>query len=68
MDLFLLYHKSYSIIMVFNIHSILHYIKCIREMDSSDNSDTKVSKATYKGIIQDGYRSFNISNNILLML
>jgi hypothetical protein len=37
-------------------------------MDFSDSSDTKVSKATHKGIIQDGYHSFNLFNYILLML
>jgi hypothetical protein len=68
MHLFLLYRKSYSINIVPNIHTILHSIKCTREMDFSDSSDTKVSKATHKGIIQDGYHSFNLFNYILLIL
>jgi len=68
MDLFQQYRESHSIITVPNIHSLLHYIKCIRVIDSADNSDNKVSKATHKGLIQDGYHSFNIFNYFLLML
>jgi hypothetical protein len=43
--LFLPYRKSHSISMIRKIHSLLHYIECIREMGSAHNSDTVISEA-----------------------
>jgi len=59
--LFLPYRKSHSMRMIPKIHSLLHYIECIREMGSADNSDTEISEATHKNLIKDGYR---FSNNV----
>jgi len=59
--LFLPYRKSHSMRMIPKIQSLLHYIECIREMGSADNSDTKISEATHKNLIKDGYR---FSNNV----
>jgi hypothetical protein len=50
------------------IHSLLHYIECIREMGSADNSDTEISEAAHKNLIKDGYRSSNKVNYIPQML
>jgi len=66
--LFLPYRKSHSMSKIPKIHSLLHYIKCIREMGSANNSDTKISKAAHKNLIKDGYHSSNEINYILQML
>jgi len=66
--LFLPYCKSHSISKIPKIHSLLHYIKCIREMGSADNSDTEISEAVHKNLIKDGYRSSNKVNYIPQML
>jgi len=58
---FLLYRKRHSMSNIPKIHSLLHYIECIREMGSADNSDTEISEAAHKNIIMDSYRS---SNNV----
>jgi len=57
--LFLPYRKSHSMSKIPKIHSLLHYIECIREMGSADNSDTEISEAAHKNLIKDGYRSSN---------
>ena len=46
--LFLPDRKSHSMRMIPKIHSLLYYIKCIREMGSADNSDTELSEAAHK--------------------
>jgi len=56
--LFLPYRKSHSMSKIPKTHSLLHYIKCIREMDSADNSDTEISEAAQKNLIKDGYHFF----------
>jgi len=56
---FLPYCKSHSISKMRTIHTLLHYIECTREMGSADNSDTKISGATYKNLIKGGYHSTN---------
>jgi len=66
--LFLPYRKSHSMSKIPNIHSLLHYIECIREMGSANNSDTKISEATHKNLIKDGYHSFNKVTYIPQML
>jgi hypothetical protein len=50
------------------IHSLLHYIECIREMGSADNSDTEISEAAHKNLFTDGYRFSNKVNYIPQML
>ncbi|KAF8249092.1 hypothetical protein K440DRAFT_544705, partial [Wilcoxina mikolae CBS 423.85] len=50
------------------IHSLFHYIECIKEMYSADNSDTEVSESTHKNLIKDGYCSSNKVNYIPQML
>jgi len=62
--LFLPYHKSHSMSKIPKIHSLLHYIKCIREMGSANNSDTEISEAAHQNIIKDGYRYSNKVNYI----
>jgi hypothetical protein len=66
--LFLLYRKSHSMSKIPKIHFLLHYIKCIREMGSADNSDTEISEVAHKNLIKDGYRSSNMVNYIPQML
>jgi len=39
--------------MIPKIHSLLHYIECISVMGSADNSDTEISEATHKKLIND---------------
>ena len=50
------------------IHSLLHYIECIREMGSANNSDTAISEAAHKNLIKNGYSSSNKVNYIPQML
>jgi len=66
--LFLPYRKSHRMSNIPNIDSLLHYIECIREMGSADNSDTEISEAGHKILIKDGYRSCNKVNYIPQML
>ncbi|KAF8243359.1 hypothetical protein K440DRAFT_562039 [Wilcoxina mikolae CBS 423.85] len=49
--LFLPYRHNQSISKIPKIHSLFHYIECIKEMGSADNSDTEVSEAAYKNLI-----------------
>jgi len=46
--LFILYRKSHSMNKIPKIHSLVHYIECIRDMGSADNSDTEISEAPHK--------------------
>ena len=41
------------------LHSIYHYIECIREMGSSDNTDTEQTESAHRWLIKDGYRASN---------
>ncbi|KAF8247655.1 hypothetical protein K440DRAFT_516648, partial [Wilcoxina mikolae CBS 423.85] len=66
--LFLPYRHNQSISKIPKIHSLFHYIKCIKEMGSDDNSDTEVSEAAHKNIINDGYRASNKVDYIPQML
>jgi hypothetical protein len=66
--LFLPYRKSHSMSKIPKIHSHLHYIECIREMGSADNSDSEISEAALKNLIKDGYHSSNKVNYIPQML
>ena len=62
--LFLPYRKSHRMSKLPKIHSLLHYIECIREMGSADTSDTEISEAAHKNLIKEGYRSSNKVNYI----
>ncbi|KAF8245053.1 hypothetical protein K440DRAFT_515626, partial [Wilcoxina mikolae CBS 423.85] len=53
--LFLPYRHNQFISKIPKIHSLFHYIECIKEMGSADNSDTEVSEATHKNLIKDSY-------------
>ncbi|KAF8252514.1 hypothetical protein K440DRAFT_536575, partial [Wilcoxina mikolae CBS 423.85] len=66
--LFLPYRHNQSISKIPKIHSLFHYIECIKEMGSTDNSDTEVSEAAHKNLIKDGYRTSNKVDYILQML
>jgi len=66
--LFLPYSKSHSTSKIPKIHSLLHYIECIREMGSADNSDTEISEAAHKNLIKDCYHCSNKVNYIPQML
>jgi len=66
--LFLPYRKSNSMSKIPKIDSLLHYIECIREMGSADNSDTEISEAPHKNQTKDGSRSSNKVNYIPHML
>ncbi|KAF8241535.1 hypothetical protein K440DRAFT_570007 [Wilcoxina mikolae CBS 423.85] len=57
--LFLPYHHNQSISKIHKIHSLFHYIECIKKMCSADNSDTKVSDVPHKILIKDGYHTSN---------
>ncbi|KAF8241175.1 hypothetical protein K440DRAFT_575338, partial [Wilcoxina mikolae CBS 423.85] len=52
---FLPYRHNQSISKIPKIYSLFHYIECIKEMCSADNSDTEVSEAAHKNLIKDGY-------------
>jgi hypothetical protein len=67
-QLFLPYRMSHSMSRIPNIHSLLHYIKCIGEMGSADNSDIEISEATHKNLLENGYCSSNKVNYIPQML
>ena len=41
------------------LHTIYHYIECIREMGSSDNMDTEQTESAHRWLIKDGYRASN---------
>jgi hypothetical protein len=66
--LFQPYRKSHSLSKIHKIHSLLHYIECIREMGSADNSDTEICEAAHKNLIKDSYRSSTKVNYIPQML
>jgi hypothetical protein len=66
--LFLPYCKSHSMDKIPNIHSLLQYIECIREMGSADNSHAEISEANYKYLSKDGYNSSSQVNYIPQML
>ncbi|KAF8241239.1 hypothetical protein K440DRAFT_512342, partial [Wilcoxina mikolae CBS 423.85] len=66
--LFLPYHHYQFISNIRKIHSLVHYIECIREMGSADNSDTEVSEAADKNLIQVCYRASNVVDYIPHML
>ncbi|KAF8248420.1 hypothetical protein K440DRAFT_508799, partial [Wilcoxina mikolae CBS 423.85] len=57
--LFLPYCYNQSISKISKIHSLFHYIECIKEMSSANNRDTEVSEATHKNLIKDDYRASN---------
>ncbi|KAF8241405.1 hypothetical protein K440DRAFT_514653, partial [Wilcoxina mikolae CBS 423.85] len=46
------------------IHFLFHYINCIKEMDSANNSDTQVSVAAHENLIKEGYHASNIVDYI----
>ncbi|KAF8248627.1 hypothetical protein K440DRAFT_546789 [Wilcoxina mikolae CBS 423.85] len=66
--LFLPYRYNQSISTIPKIHSLFHYIECIKEMGSADNSDTEVSEAAHKNLIKDDYRTSNKVDYIPQML
>ncbi|KAF8252847.1 hypothetical protein K440DRAFT_509360, partial [Wilcoxina mikolae CBS 423.85] len=66
--LFLTYRHNQSISKIPKIHSLFHYIECIKEMGSVDNSDTEVSEAVHKNLIKGGYRASNKVDYIPQML
>jgi len=66
--LFLPSRKSHSMSKIPKIHSLLHYIKCIREMGSANNSYTEISEAAHKHLTKDGYCSSSKVNYIPQML
>jgi len=66
--LFQPYHKSHGMSKILKIYSLLHYIECIKEMGSADNSDNEISEGVHKNLIKDGYHSSNQVRNILQML
>ncbi|KAF8253551.1 hypothetical protein K440DRAFT_533531, partial [Wilcoxina mikolae CBS 423.85] len=66
--LFLPYRHNQSKRKIPKIHSLFHYIKCIKEMGSADNSDTEVSEVAHKNLIKDGYRASNKVDYIQQML
>ncbi|KAF8247213.1 hypothetical protein K440DRAFT_514233, partial [Wilcoxina mikolae CBS 423.85] len=66
--LFLPYRHNQSISKIPKIHSIFHYIECIKEIRSADNSDIEVSEAAHKNLIKDGYHASNKVNYIPQML
>ncbi|KAF8252860.1 hypothetical protein K440DRAFT_504857, partial [Wilcoxina mikolae CBS 423.85] len=58
-NLFLPYRFNQSKCKIPKIHSLFHYIEYIKDMCSTNNSDTEVSEATHKNLIKDGYRALN---------
>jgi len=68
LHLFLPYRKSHSMSMIPKIHSLLHFIECIREMGSVDNCDTELSDAAPTNLIKNGNCSSNMVNYIPQML
>ncbi|KAF8248620.1 hypothetical protein K440DRAFT_546907, partial [Wilcoxina mikolae CBS 423.85] len=66
--LFLPYRLNQSISKIPKVHSLFHYIECIKEIDSADNSVTKVSETAHKSLIKDSYRSSNMVDHIPQML
>ncbi|KAF8242216.1 hypothetical protein K440DRAFT_639384 [Wilcoxina mikolae CBS 423.85] len=66
--LFLPYHHNQSISKIPKIHSLFHYIECIKKMDSADNSDTEVYEDAHKNLIKDGYGASNKVDYIPQML
>ncbi|KAF8245588.1 hypothetical protein K440DRAFT_555460, partial [Wilcoxina mikolae CBS 423.85] len=66
--LYLLYCHNQSISKIPNIHSLFHYIECIKEIGSADNSDTEVFEAAHKNLIKDSYRTSNKVDYILQLL
>jgi len=49
--LFLPYRMSHSMCKIPEIHSLLHYIECSREIGYADHSDTEISEAAHKNLI-----------------
>ena len=63
-NLFLPYRKSHSMSKIPKFCSLLHYIECMREVGSADNSDTERSEAAHKNLMKDDYHSSNKVNYI----
>jgi len=63
--LFLPNCMSHCMSKIREIHSLLQYIECIKDMASADNSDTEISEATHKNLIDDHYHSSNKITTIL---
>jgi len=67
--LFLPYHKSHSMSKTtLKIHSVLHYIECIKGMGCADSHDTEIYEAAHNNLIKDGYGSSNQIDYILQIL
>ena len=63
-NLFLPYRESHSMSKIPKFCSLLHYIECMREVGSADNSDTERSEAAHKNLMKDDYHSSNKVNYI----
>ncbi|KAF8245003.1 hypothetical protein K440DRAFT_557281 [Wilcoxina mikolae CBS 423.85] len=66
--LFLPYHHNQSLSKISKIDSLFHYIECIKEMGSADNSDTEVPEAAHINLNKDGFRVSNKVDYIPQML
>jgi len=62
--LFLPYRRSHSTSKILKNNTLLHYMECIREMGSAETSDTEMSEAAQKNLIEDVYHSFNKVNHV----
>ena len=66
--LFLPYCHNQSISKMPKIYSLFHYIECIKEINSADNSEREISEAIHKNLIKDSYHASNKVDYILQML
>ncbi|KAF8241912.1 hypothetical protein K440DRAFT_567352, partial [Wilcoxina mikolae CBS 423.85] len=66
--LFSPYRHNQCINKIPKMHSLFHNIECIKKIGSANNSDTEVSEATHKSLVEDGYCASNKVNYIPQML
>lgn len=65
---FLPYLKSHSLSIIPKIHSFLHFMGCIMEMDSANNNNNKISQVAHKICIKNGYHSSDNVNYTMQLL
>ena len=59
LPLFLDYRKSDDASGIPKLHAIYHYIECICEMGSSNNTDMEQTESAHQWLIKDGYWASN---------
>lgn len=68
LDGFLEFRENNSFAGIPKLHAMIHYVECIKEFGSTDNTDTEVSESAHSWLIKDAYRATNKVDYIPQML